>query len=79
MGVRRGKSARQRGSGADDNMETAARVLALAQRTADAAIAAATVEADRIISEAKKEAEEIRAQARAEHQFDQVPGHEREF
>jgi cell division septum initiation protein DivIVA len=54
------------GGAADDELQTAARVLALAQQTADRAIADAQQEADRIIAAARREADEIRAQARAE-------------
>jgi F0F1-type ATP synthase membrane subunit b/b' len=78
MGVFRAKGARTL-RGAGDSMDTAARVLALAQETADAAIADANREAARIIAEARKEADDIRARALAEQPFGQVPGQQRDF
>jgi cell division septum initiation protein DivIVA len=81
MGVFRARGARQPqplGAGADP-MDTAARVLALAQQTADTAIADAKREAERIIAEARKEADDIRARALAEQPFGPVPGQERDF
>ena len=50
---------------AEDNMDTAARVLALAQQTADQAIADARREADDILSKARRQAEQITGDARA--------------
>ncbi|MBC6462885.1 DivIVA domain-containing protein [Actinomadura sp. HBU206391] len=54
----------------EDNMDTAARVLALAQQTADQAIADARREADETLGRARREAEEILGKAR--RQADQV-------
>ena len=52
----------------DDEMDTAARVLALAQETADVAVADAKREADQIIARARQEAEQIIADARSRGQ-----------
>ncbi len=49
---------------AEDNMDTAARVLALAQQTADQAIADARREADETLGRARREAEEVLGKAR---------------
>src|SRR6266542_4595924 len=49
---------------AEDNMDTAARVLALAQQTADQAIADARREADETLGRARREADEILGKAR---------------
>src|SRR5215813_12848329 len=49
----------------EDNMDTAARVLALAQQTADQAIADARREADETLGRARREADEITSDARA--------------
>ncbi|MGH3388149.1 MAG: DivIVA domain-containing protein, partial [Actinomadura sp.] len=54
----------------EDNMDTAARVLALAQQTADQAIADARREADETLGRARREADEILSKAR--RQADQV-------
>jgi DivIVA domain-containing protein len=54
----------------EDNMDTAARVLALAQQTADQAIADARWEADETLGRARREAEEIVGKAR--RQADQI-------
>jgi vacuolar-type H+-ATPase subunit H len=54
----------------EDNMDTAARVLALAQQTADQAIADARREADETLGRARREAEEILGKAR--RQADQI-------
>ena len=54
--------------GPDDEMDTAARVLALAQETADTAVTDAKREADRIIARARQEAEQIIADARSRSQ-----------
>jgi DivIVA domain-containing protein len=54
----------------EDNMDTAARVLALAQQTADQAIADARREADETLGRARREAEEIVGKAR--RQADQI-------
>ena len=51
-------------SSAEDNMDTAARVLALAQQTADQAIADARREADETLSRARREADETLTKAR---------------
>ncbi len=48
----------------DNNMDTAARVLALAQQTADQAIADARREADETLGRARREADEILGKAR---------------
>ena len=48
----------------EDNMDTAARVLALAQQTADQAIADARREADETLARARREADEILTKAR---------------
>jgi cell division septum initiation protein DivIVA len=64
-----GRRKASRVSGDDvDKMDTAARVLALAQQTADSAVADAKLEAERIISEARQEADRIIADARARGQ-----------
>ncbi|MFI7442068.1 DivIVA domain-containing protein [Nonomuraea indica] len=57
---------------AEDNMDTAARVLALAQQTADQAIADARREADETVTRARREADEILTKAR--RQAEQVIG-----
>ncbi|MDX6743064.1 DivIVA domain-containing protein [Actinocorallia sp. A-T 12471] len=54
----------------EDNMDTAARVLALAQQTADQAIADARREADEHLGRARREAEDILGKAR--RQADQI-------
>ena len=51
-------------SSEDNNMDTAARVLALAQQTADQAIADARREADETLGRARREADEILGKAR---------------
>jgi F0F1-type ATP synthase membrane subunit b/b' len=48
------------------SIEMSARVLALAQQTADQAVADAQAEADRILAEARAQAEQILAEARQE-------------
>jgi vacuolar-type H+-ATPase subunit H len=48
---------------AEDNMDTAARVLALAQQTADQAIADARREADETLNRARREADELLTKA----------------
>ncbi|MFC7330239.1 DivIVA domain-containing protein [Marinactinospora rubrisoli] len=50
--------------GAEDNMDTAARVLALAQQTADQAISDARREADETLGRARHEADDILGKAR---------------
>ena len=50
---------------AEDNMDTAARVLSLAQQTADQAIADARREADEVLTKARRQAEQITGDARA--------------
>jgi DivIVA domain-containing protein len=57
---------------AEDNMDTAARVLALAQQTADQAIADARREADETLGRARREADEILGKAR--RQAEQITG-----
>ncbi|MEU1385621.1 MULTISPECIES: DivIVA domain-containing protein [unclassified Nonomuraea] len=57
---------------AEDNMDTAARVLALAQQTADQAISDARREADETVTRARREADEILTKAR--RQAEQVIG-----
>jgi vacuolar-type H+-ATPase subunit H len=49
---------------AEDNMDTAARVLALAQQTADQAIADARREADETLGRARRDADELLTKAR---------------
>ena len=49
---------------AEDNMDTAARVLALAQQTADQAIADARREADETLGRARREADDLLGKAR---------------
>jgi DivIVA domain-containing protein len=57
---------------AEDNMDTAARVLALAQQTADQAIADARREADETLGRARREADDILNKAR--RQAEQITG-----
>ncbi len=57
---------------AEDNMDTAARVLALAQQTADQAIADARREADETVTRARREADEILGKSR--RQAEQIIG-----
>ncbi len=57
---------------AEDNMDTAARVLALAQQTADQAIADARREADETVTRARREADDILGKAR--RQAEQIIG-----
>src|SRR5579859_7939418 len=52
------------GMPSEDNMDTAARVLSLAQQTADQAIADARREADETLGRARREADEILGKAR---------------
>jgi len=56
----------------EDNMDTAARVLALAQQTADQAIADARREAEETVARARREADEILSKAR--RQAEQIIG-----
>src|SRR5262249_43854764 len=49
----------------EDNMDTAARVLALAQQTADQASADSRREADELLGKARRQAEQITSDARA--------------
>jgi DivIVA domain-containing protein len=56
----------------EDNMDTAARVLALAQQTADQAIADARREADETLGRARREADDILSKAR--RQAEQITG-----
>src|ERR1700721_2228324 len=57
---------------AEDNMDTAARVLALAQQTADQAIADARREADETLGRARREADDVLTKAR--RQAEQITG-----
>lgn len=57
---------------AEDNMDTAARVLALAQQTADQAIADARREADETVTRARREADDVLGKAR--RQAEQIIG-----
>jgi len=50
---------------AEESMDTAARVLSLAQQTADQAIADARREADEVLTKARRQAEQITGDARA--------------
>src|SRR6266704_785214 len=61
---RRPEPMAMRKSSAEDNMDTAARVLALAQQTADQAIADARREADETLSRARREADDLLTKAR---------------
>jgi F0F1-type ATP synthase membrane subunit b/b' len=65
--IRRGEMFRRssRGSQRQQDLDTAAHVLALAQQTADLAIADAQKEAERIIARARQEAEQIIDEAKA--------------
>jgi DivIVA domain-containing protein len=56
----------------EDNMDTAARVLSLAQQTADQAIADARREADETLGRARREADELLTKAR--RQAEQITG-----
>src|ERR1700685_1250572 len=56
----------------EDNMDTAARVLSLAQQTADQAIADARREADETLGRARREADEVLSKAR--RQAEQITG-----
>jgi len=60
------------GMPAEDNMDTAARVLALAQQTADQAIADARREADETMGRARREADDVLTKAR--RQAEQITG-----
>ncbi|MGW5875852.1 DivIVA domain-containing protein [Nocardiopsis terrae] len=61
--------------GGEENMDTAARVLALAQQTADQAISDARREADETLGRARHESEDILGKAR--RQADQIIGEAR--
>ena len=56
----------------EDNMDTAARVLSLAQQTADQAIADARREADETLGRARREADDVLTKAR--RQAEQITG-----
>ena len=56
----------------EENMDTAARVLSLAQQTADQAIADARREADETLGRARREADEVHTKAR--RQAEQITG-----
>jgi DivIVA domain-containing protein len=60
------------GSSVEDNMDTAARVLSLAQQTADQAIADARREADETLNRARREADDVLTKAR--RQAEQITG-----
>src|SRR6201993_594312 len=60
----------------EDSMDTAARVLSLAQQTADQAIADARREADETLGRARREADEVLTKAR--RQAEQITGDARE-
>ena len=59
-------------SSVEDNMDTAARVLSLAQQTADQAIADARREADETLNRARREADDVLTKAR--RQAEQITG-----
>lgn len=63
------------GMGGEENMDTAARVLALAQQTADQAISDARREADETLGRARHESEDILGKAR--RQAEQIIGEAR--
>jgi DivIVA domain-containing protein len=60
------------GHSVEDNMDTAARVLSLAQQTADQAIADARREADETLNRARREADDVLTKAR--RQAEQITG-----
>lgn len=62
------EGSRLKASQGDDDMDTAARVLALAQRTADQAVEDAKAEAERILEQARQQAEQILDDARTRAQ-----------
>jgi DivIVA domain-containing protein len=62
----------ERSYSAPDNMDTAARVLSLAQQTADQAIADARREADETLGRARREADDLLTKAR--RQAEQITG-----
>ncbi len=68
MGMQQGMQGMQGGMGhgghGEDSMDTAARVLALAQQTADQAVADARREADETLGRVRREADEILGKAR---------------
>jgi DivIVA domain-containing protein len=64
MGMQGMQGMQQPGAPGEDNMDTAARVLALAQQTADQAVADARREADETLGRARREADEILGKAR---------------
>jgi cell division septum initiation protein DivIVA len=70
--MRRPESMMDRPYQAEDNMDTAARVLSLAQQTADQAIADARREADETLGRARREADEVLTKAR--RQAEQITG-----
>jgi DivIVA domain-containing protein len=70
--MRRPDSMMDRPYHAEDNMDTAARVLSLAQQTADQAFADARREADETLGRARREADEVLTKAR--RQAEQITG-----
>src|ERR1700739_1925491 len=72
MEYRRPEPMMERPYQVEDNMDTAARVLSLAQQTADQAIADARREADETLGRARREADEVLTKAR--RQAEQITG-----
>jgi DivIVA domain-containing protein len=70
--MRRPEPMMDNGYRAEDNMDTAARVLSLAQQTADQAIADARREADETLGRARRDADELLTKAR--RQAEQITG-----
>jgi DivIVA domain-containing protein len=72
MEYRRPEPMMERSMHVEDNMDTAARVLSLAQQTADQAIADARREADETLGRARREADDVLTKAR--RQAEQITG-----
>jgi DivIVA domain-containing protein len=72
MDYRRPEPMMQSSMHVEDNMDTAARVLSLAQQTADQAIADARREADETLGRARREADDVLTKAR--RQAEQITG-----
>jgi DivIVA domain-containing protein len=72
MEYRRPEPMMERSDHVGDNMDTAARVLSLAQQTADQAIADARREADETLGRARREADDVLTKAR--RQAEQITG-----
>jgi len=72
MEYRRPEPMMQNSHHVEDNMDTAARVLSLAQQTADQAIADARREADETLGRARREADDVLTKAR--RQAEQITG-----